>query len=148
MDITQLLTFAHREGASDVHLSSGEPPMVRIHGDMKKIEHPALSAEEVHTMVFDIMSDAVRKTFQETNDVDFSFELGEHRPLSRQRVPHPPRRGRGVPNHPHPGHDAGRARAAADHEGAVREGEGAGAGHRADRLRKVDHAGRDDRLHQ
>jgi len=83
MDITQLLTFAHREGASDVHLSSGEPPMVRIHGDMKKIEHPALSAEQVHTMVFDIMGDAVRKTFQETNDVDFSFELGN---IARFRV--------------------------------------------------------------
>ena len=83
MDITQLLTFGHREGASDVHLSSGEPPMVRIHGDMKKIEHPALSAEEVHTMVFDIMGDAVRKTFQETNDVDFSFELGN---IARFRV--------------------------------------------------------------
>jgi len=83
MDITQLLTFGHREGASDVHLSSGEPPMVRIHGDMKKIEHAALSAEEVHTMVFDIMGDAVRKTFQETNDVDFSFELGN---IARFRV--------------------------------------------------------------
>jgi twitching motility protein PilT len=83
MDITQLLTFGHREGASDVHLSSGEPPMVRIHGDMKKLEHPALSPEEVHTMVFDIMGDAVRKTFQETNDVDFSFELGN---IARFRV--------------------------------------------------------------
>jgi twitching motility protein PilT len=76
MDITQLLTFAHREGASDVHLSSGEQPMLRIDGDMKRIEHPPLSPEEVHHMVFDIMSDAVRKTFQETNDADFSFELG------------------------------------------------------------------------
>ena len=83
MDITELLTFAHREGASDVHLSSGEPPMLRIHGDMKKIEHPALSAEEVHHMVFDIMGDAQRKHFQETNDLDFSFELGD---IARFRV--------------------------------------------------------------
>ena len=83
MDITQLLTFAHREGASDVHLSSGEPPMVRIHGDMKRIEHAALSQQEVHGMVFDIMSDAVRKTFESTNDVDFSFELGN---IARFRV--------------------------------------------------------------
>src|ERR1043166_3554127 len=83
MDITQLLTFAHREGASDVHLASGEPPMVRMHGDMKRIEHPPLAAEEVHSMVFDIMSDAVRKDFQEKNDVDFSFELGD---LARFRV--------------------------------------------------------------
>lgn len=83
MDITQLLTFAHREGASDVHLSSGEPPMVRMDGDMKRIEHPALTAEQIHAMIFDIMSDAVRKTFQETNDADFSFELGD---LARFRV--------------------------------------------------------------
>jgi twitching motility protein PilT len=83
MDITQLLTFAHRGGASDVHLSAGEPPMVRMHGDMKRVEHPPLSAEEVHNMVFDIMSDSVRKTFQETNDVDFSFELGD---IARFRV--------------------------------------------------------------
>ncbi|MCK6555769.1 type IV pilus twitching motility protein PilT [Candidatus Binatia bacterium] len=83
MELTELLTFAHREGASDVHLTSGEPPMVRIHGDVKRIEHAALTADEVHNMVFDIMSDAVRKTFQETNDVDFSFELGQ---LARFRV--------------------------------------------------------------
>ena len=83
MDITQLLTFAHREGASDVHLSACEPPMVRMHGDMKRIEHPALSPEEVHNMVFDIMTDAVRKTFAGTNDVDFSFELGD---IARFRV--------------------------------------------------------------
>jgi twitching motility protein PilT len=83
MDITELLTFAQRSGASDVHLSSGEPPRVRIHGDMKRLEHPSLSAEEVHNMVFDIMSDALRRQFQETNDVDFSFELGD---LARFRV--------------------------------------------------------------
>jgi twitching motility protein PilT len=83
MDITELLTFAHRSGASDAHLTSGEPPRVRIHGDMKRLEHPALSAEEVHNMVFDIMSDALRRQFQETNDVDFSFELGD---LARFRV--------------------------------------------------------------
>src|SRR5262245_47725498 len=83
MDITELLTFAHREGASDVHLVSGEPPRVRIHGDMKRVEHPPLSPEDVHGMIFDIMSDALRKNFQETNDVDFSFELGD---IARFRV--------------------------------------------------------------
>ena len=83
MDITELLTFAHRSGASDVHLTAGEPPRVRINGDMKRLEHAALSAEEVHNMVFDIMSDALRRHFQETNDADFSFELGD---LARFRV--------------------------------------------------------------
>jgi twitching motility protein PilT len=83
MDITELLSFAHRSGASDVHLTSGEAPRVRINGDMKRLEHPALSAEEVHSLVFDIMSDGLRRHFQETNDVDFSFELGD---LARFRV--------------------------------------------------------------
>ncbi len=83
MDITELLTFAHRSGASDAHLAAGEPPRLRIDGDMKKLEHPPLSAEDVHNMVFDIMSDALRRRFQETNDVDFSFELGD---LARFRV--------------------------------------------------------------
>ncbi len=83
MDITELLTFAHRSGASDAHLSAGEPPRVRIHGDMKRLEHPPLTSEEVHNMVFDIMSDSLRKVFQETNDADFSFELGE---VARFRV--------------------------------------------------------------
>jgi len=56
---------------------------VRIHGDMKKLEQPPLSAEEVHEMVFDIMADALRKTFQETHEADFSFELGN---IARFRV--------------------------------------------------------------
>ncbi|MBX3026718.1 type IV pilus twitching motility protein PilT [bacterium] len=83
MDITELLTFAHRSGASDCHLTSAEPPRLRINGDMKKLEYPPLSPEEVHNMVFDIMSDSLRRQFQETNDVDFSFELGD---LARFRV--------------------------------------------------------------
>ena len=83
MDITELLTFAARQGASDVHLSSGEPPMLRIHGDIKRIEHPALSRDEVHTMAFDVMNDAQRRIFQEKLDIDFSFELGD---IARFRV--------------------------------------------------------------
>ncbi len=83
MDITELLTFAHREGASDVHLSAGEPARLRIHGDMKRLEQPPLTEEQVHDMVFDIMSDMMRKMFQETHEADFSFELGN---IARFRV--------------------------------------------------------------
>ena len=83
MDITQLLGFAVKQDASDVHLSAGEPPMLRIHGDIKRLEHAALTAEDVHTMVFDVMNDQQRKFFQEHLDLDFSFELGE---LARFRV--------------------------------------------------------------
>ena len=83
MDITQLLTFASQQGASDLHLSSGEPPMVRIHGDIKRLDQPALTREEVHTMAFDVMNDMQRKLFQEKLDIDFSFELGD---IARFRV--------------------------------------------------------------
>ena len=77
MDITQLLTFAYQQGASDLHLSAGEPPMIRLHGDVKKVKMPALSAEQTHAMVYDIMGDKERKIFEEVSDVDFSMELGE-----------------------------------------------------------------------
>ena len=83
MDITQLLAFGVEQGASDCHLSSGEPPMLRVHGDLKKLDHPTLSREEVHTMVYDIMNDANRKHFEEFHEVDFSFELGD---VARFRV--------------------------------------------------------------
>lgn len=83
MEITQLLAFAVEQGASDCHLSSGEPPMVRIHGDLKKLEQPALSREEVHGMVYDLMNDNLRRAFEETHDVDFSFEMGD---VARFRV--------------------------------------------------------------
>jgi twitching motility protein PilT len=83
MDITELLTFAVKEGASDAHLSSGEPPMLRIHGDIKRVEHPPLTRDQVHTMAFDVMNDAQRRIFQEKLEIDFSFELGE---VARFRV--------------------------------------------------------------
>ncbi|GIW53736.1 MAG: hypothetical protein KatS3mg082_0140 [Nitrospiraceae bacterium] len=83
MDISQLLTFAVKEGASDCHLSAGEPPMVRIHGDLKKLDHPPLSMEEVHALVYDMMSDVQRKIFEEHRECDFSFAMGD---IARFRV--------------------------------------------------------------
>ena len=83
MDITQLLKFAYQQDASDLHISAGEPPMVRIHGDIKKLKVPELTAEQTHAMVFDIMGDSQRKTFEECNDVDFAMQLGE---IARFRV--------------------------------------------------------------
>jgi len=77
MDITQLLAFGVEQGASDCHLSSGEPPMLRVHGDLKKLDSATLSPDEVHALIFDIMNDSQRKTFQETLECDFSFALGE-----------------------------------------------------------------------
>jgi len=76
MDVTQLLAFGVEQGASDCHLSAGEPPMLRVHGDLKKLDYPPLSQEEVHNLVFDVMTDSQRKKFEETRECDFSFELG------------------------------------------------------------------------
>lgn len=76
MDVTALLTFASQAGASDVHLSSGEPPMIRLHGEMKRLDHPALSREKVHDMIYDIMNDGQRKSFEERLELDFSFDMG------------------------------------------------------------------------
>ena len=78
MDITELLRFAVSEEASDIHVSSGEPPIMRIHGSMKRLDHPALSQDDVHRMIYDIMSDKQRKDFEESNELDFSFEMGKN----------------------------------------------------------------------
>src|SRR5574341_68791 len=83
MDISKLLTFAAKEGASDCHISAGEPPMIRLHGDLKKLDHPPLTSEETHSLVYDMMSDAQRKNFEEKRECDFSFELGD---IARFRV--------------------------------------------------------------
>jgi twitching motility protein PilT len=83
MDITQLLQFAYQQQASDLHISAGEPPMIRVHGDMKKIKMPPLTPEQSHAMCYDIMNDGQRKVFEEYSDIDFSMELGD---VARFRV--------------------------------------------------------------
>ena len=77
MDVTKLLTFAVQVGASDVHLSSGQPPLIRLHGDMQKLDHPSLSRDEVHNLVYDIMDDNQRKVYEKNLELDFSFDMGE-----------------------------------------------------------------------
>ena len=57
MDITQLLAFSVKNKASDLHLSAGLPPMIRVHGDMRRINVDPLEHKEVHGMVYDIMND-------------------------------------------------------------------------------------------
>ncbi len=75
MDISKLLTFTAKEGASDCHISAGEPPMIRMNGDLKKLDHPALTTDETHSLIYDMMSDTQRKNFEEKRECDFSFEL-------------------------------------------------------------------------
>ena len=75
MDIAELLAFTTRQGASDLHLSAGLPPMIRIDGDIRRINVPALDHKAVHAMVYDIMNDKQRKDYEEFLETDFSFEL-------------------------------------------------------------------------
>ncbi|HRM70572.1 MAG TPA: type IV pilus twitching motility protein PilT [Thauera phenylacetica] len=83
MDITELLAFAVKNKASDLHLSAGLPPMIRVHGDVRRINLPPLEHKEVHAMVYDIMNDAQRKQLEETWECDFSFAVPN---LARFRV--------------------------------------------------------------
>ncbi len=83
MDISELLAFSVKNQASDLHLSSGLPPMLRVHGDVRRINLPAMEHKDVHSLVYDIMSDAQRKIFEENLEVDFSFEIPN---LARFRV--------------------------------------------------------------
>ncbi len=83
MDITELLAFAVKNKASDLHLSAGLPPMIRVHGDIRRINLPPMEHEDVHAMVYDIMSDAQRKTYEEMLEADFSFAVPT---LARFRV--------------------------------------------------------------
>ena len=73
MDITELLAFAVKNKASDLHLSAGLPPMIRVHGDIRRINLPPMEHEDVHAMVYDIMSDAQRKMYEEHLECDFSL---------------------------------------------------------------------------
>jgi twitching motility protein PilT len=83
MDLTELLAFVVKNKASDLHLSSGLPPMIRVHGDIRRINVPALEHKDVHGMVYDIMSDGQRKTYEENLECDFSFAVPN---LARFRV--------------------------------------------------------------
>jgi twitching motility protein PilT len=83
MDLTELLAFVVKNKASDLHLSAGLPPMVRVHGDVKRINVPPLEHKDVHSMVYDIMSDGQRKFYEENLECDFSFAVPN---LARFRV--------------------------------------------------------------
>jgi twitching motility protein PilT len=83
MDLTELLAFVVKNKASDLHLSSGLPPMIRVHGDIKRINLPPMEHKDVHGMVYDIMNDGQRKFYEENLECDFSFAVPN---LARFRV--------------------------------------------------------------
>ena len=75
MDISELLAFVVKNKASDLHLSAGLPPMIRVNGDIKRINLPAMDHKDVHGMVYDIMNDGQRKFYEENLECDFSFAI-------------------------------------------------------------------------
>ncbi len=83
MDITELLAFVVKNKASDLHLSAGLPPMIRVHGDIRRINLPPMEHKDVHSMVYDIMNDGQRKAYEENLECDFSFAVPN---LARFRV--------------------------------------------------------------
>ncbi|MFI3245888.1 MAG: type IV pilus twitching motility protein PilT [Ferrimonas sp.] len=83
MEITELLAFSVKHNASDLHLSSGVPPMIRVDGEVRKINVPELDHKQVHALVYDIMNDKQRKDYEEHLEIDFSFEVPN---LARFRV--------------------------------------------------------------
>ncbi|MBO1518192.1 type IV pilus twitching motility protein PilT [Oceanisphaera pacifica] len=83
MDITELLAFSVKHNASDLHLSAGVSPQIRVDGEVRKINLPVLEHQEVHRLVYDIMNDRQRKELEDNLEVDFSFELPD---LARFRV--------------------------------------------------------------
>lgn len=75
MDITELLAFGVKNGASDLHLSAGLPPMIRVDGDVRRINLPPMDHKQVHGLIYDIMNDKQRKDYEEFLETDFSFEV-------------------------------------------------------------------------
>jgi twitching motility protein PilT len=75
MDITELLAFSAKQGASDLHLSAGLPPMIRVDGDVRRINLPPLEHREVHALIYEIMNDRQRRDYEEFLETDFSFDV-------------------------------------------------------------------------
>lgn len=75
MDITELLGFSVKQGASDLHLTAGMPPLIRVDGDIRKINVPAMDHKEVHALIYEIMTDKQRKDYEQFMETDFSFEV-------------------------------------------------------------------------
>jgi twitching motility protein PilT len=83
MDITELLGFSVKQGASDLHITAGMPPLIRVDGDIRRVDVPEMDAKEVHALIYEIMNDKQRRDYEEFMETDFSFEVPN---LARFRV--------------------------------------------------------------
>jgi len=83
MDITELLLLTKERNASDLHLTVGAPPILRLDGKLVKLEHPPLTREQIHAMLYEVLTDDQKAKFEETYDLDFSLDLAQ---VARFRV--------------------------------------------------------------
>ncbi len=83
LDMIHLLAFALEQGASDVHITTGEPPVLRVHGELRRLDMPPLEGSAVHALVYSLMNDRQRLAFEKHSELDLSFEVGK---LGRFRV--------------------------------------------------------------
>lgn len=83
LSIEDLLRFTVKHKASDLHLSAGMPAVIRVDGEITRINMPVMSHQVVHQLIYDIMNDKQRADFEEFFETDFSFEIPN---LARFRV--------------------------------------------------------------
>jgi twitching motility protein PilT len=83
MNIQELLNFSVQQGASDLHVTAGMPPLIRVDGDIRRINVDPMDHKEVHALIYEIMNDKQRKGYEEHLESDFSFEISG---LARFRV--------------------------------------------------------------
>ena len=99
-------------GASDLHLTTASPPMIRLHGELDAIAHPPLTASDTKNLCYSLLTEAQKKRFEEESELDFSFGIQRRRPLPRQPLQPEGLRRRGVPHDPASDAAAASARAA------------------------------------
>ena len=100
--IDAFFNLMFEQKASDLHLSSGNNPMLRINGELHRVDHPPLENDELKKMLYEIAPEYKIKIFEETGDVDFGYEIPQHLPLPRQFLQPEERHRRRLPPNPQP----------------------------------------------
>jgi len=75
MNIQELLNFSVKQGSSDLHVTAGMPPLIRVDGDIRRINVEPMDHKDVHGLIYEIMNDKQRKDYEEFLESDFSFEI-------------------------------------------------------------------------
>ena len=148
MDIAELLTFTKQQGASDLHLSAGLPPMIRLHGSLRRLKMDPLSKEEIHKMLYGVLTEEQRKRFEKDMELDFPYQVNGRGTIQGQCVSTRKRRRCCISRHPFTGSHPHRIEHATHPCRNGFEGKGTDSCHRTHGKRKIDDAGRHGQSHQ